>query len=104
LVSEDVPTRQSMTFNDHEGMIETVIGYIDQPQDGQLRVIDVSYVEYLGNKSVNFIAMFDEEALKAFNSFRIKPSASGSAAGILQLFREQSRDYKSLKRHLMRSF
>ncbi|KAF4694288.1 hypothetical protein FOZ60_008441 [Perkinsus olseni] len=83
---------------------QTVIGFIEQPEDGQLRVIDVSHVEYPGNKSILFTAIFDEEALEAFNDFGTKPSPGEPRVPRSQLFRELRRDYKSLKRHLMRSF
>ncbi|KAF4738010.1 hypothetical protein FOZ62_006468, partial [Perkinsus olseni] len=76
----------------------TVIGYLERPEDGQLRVIDVSRVKYplRNNSCILFDALFDQEALGEFNNFQMK--------GFRQGANPTAMTPSPLKRHLMRSF
>ncbi|KAF4674097.1 hypothetical protein FOL46_005801 [Perkinsus olseni] len=98
LVNADVPARKSITFYDDEEMTETVIGYLERPEDGQLCVIDVSRVKYplRNNSCILFDALFDQEALGEFNNFQMK--------GFRQGANPTAMTPSPLKRHLMRSF
>ncbi|KAF4706193.1 hypothetical protein FOZ62_017217 [Perkinsus olseni] len=96
--SVDVPSRLNMTFYDVKTRSETVIGYLERSGDERLRVIDVAHVEYPDgtNNFVEFVALFDEEALEEFRGFNMERFSK----------KEQSaeRPLSSLKGHLMRSF
>ncbi|KAF4684971.1 hypothetical protein FOZ60_007080 [Perkinsus olseni] len=91
------PTRKFITLYGGEEKLETAIGYVQQPEDGQIRVVDVSWVHYptKDHEGIAFFALFDEEALRDFNTEHMKdfrqldPSKGVSAA--------------SLKRHLKSS-
>ncbi|KAF4749147.1 hypothetical protein FOZ63_029687, partial [Perkinsus olseni] len=94
----DVKTRSEVDVPQRSSWANTVIGYLERPEDERLRVIDVAHVEYPEgtNNFVEFVALFDEEALEEFRGFNMERFSK----------KEQSaeRPSSSLKGHLMRSF
>ncbi|KAF4736770.1 hypothetical protein FOZ62_018721, partial [Perkinsus olseni] len=98
-VSSDDDDSSLMESSDDSELqsLKTAIGYVQQPEDGQIRVVDISWVHYptKDHEGIAFFALFDEEALRDFNNehmtdFQLLDPSKGVSA-------------TSLKRHLKSS-